>query len=660
MRYLITLAAAVFITTMSCAQTVEHLFLPNVLFKSDASIFSFDPQEDYIRNYGFSEYSITYDKSAYKLGINFMETPGSMEELSKSINAEIEASSGIKVYTNEMYKNFLLIQILDGGAAAQDSVRASHILLEGNANDPAEYQMLLAKADSLRNVILAKNNFAQLAAIYGTDGTKDRGGDLGWFTKGKMVKPFEDACFNGNVGDIQVITTQFGVHLVQINAKKLASQTPEETGSFIELALTIANGDFIISYNGMFTKKSDLSLDRLKKLIDSSTILTPEEADDLLKYPMTESMFVAAQTQAYQEQDENLYYALNTLFMTQFNFSEYFQLRRNYRTAYYSLSDFLDMIFNEDGKSELVRLRVLSHVGPDMEEIVNTFPNWEDKFYNSVGSELFKDSVYVAYVGITNLEQHIVAVNYYSMITEKPYTEIFQFTPSPNGWISKRVELPKELSGSNPETPAWDFESNYSSDIMVVNAWKANKYYIKSNSSNSNEWATVDQLPEGSTNFVMIEVGAELSNEIQYSNRSFHFPKTTGKGAVELDKVARMMTENGETYSCDEAMDMLETDNVEKLTNGQCCMDYTLANNLKTATGPELRAISSGLRAENIDADSEIEYFVFYVSNGKVIGANGVDFQNGKAVNLDKKVILKYLKTNKQASNLCLYSMMKY
>ena len=660
MRYLITLAAAVFITTMTCAQAVEHLFLPNVLFTSDASLFSFEPQEDYIRNYGFSEYSITYDKTAYKLGINFMETPGSMEELSKSISAEIEASSGIKVYTNEMYKNFLLIQILDGAAAPQDSVRASHILLEGNANDPSEYQMLLAKADSLRNVIIANNNFAQLAAIYGTDGTKDRGGDLGWFTKGMMVKPFEDACFSGKVGDIQVITTQFGVHLVQINAKKLASQSPEETGSFIELALTISNGDFIISYNGMFTKKSDLNLDRLKKLIDSSTILSPEEADGLLKYPMSESMFVAAQTQAYQEQDEDLYYALNTLYTTRFSFSEYFKLRRNYRTAYYSMSDFLDMIFNEDGNSDLIRLRILSHVGPDMEEIVNTFPNWQDKFYNSVGSELFKDSVYVAYVGITNLEQHLVAVNYYSMITEKPFTEIFQFIPSANGWSSKRVELPKGLGESNPEAPVWDFESNYNSDVMVINAWKTNKYYIKSNTANSTEWTAVDQLPAGSTNFVMIEVGAELSNEIEYSNRAFHFPKSTGKGALALDKVARTMTENGETYSCEEAADMLETDNVEKLTNGQCCMDYTLAGNLKSATSPELRAISSGLRAENIDADSELEYFVFYVSNGKVIGASGVDFQNGKSVSIDKKVILKYLKTNKQAVNLCLYSLMKY
>lgn len=661
MRYLLTLVATILISTFAMAQAVEHLFLPNVYFKSDASVFSFDPQEDYIRNYGFSEYAINYEKTDYKLGINFMETPGSLEELTKSINAEIAASSGIKVYTNEIYKDFLLIQLLDGEEAPQDSVRASHILLKGNANDPDEYQMLLAKADSLRNVILAKNNFAQLAAIYGTDGTKNTGGDLGWFAKGAMVKPFEDACFNGKVGDVQIVTTQFGVHLVQINAKKLAADfKPEEKGNFIELALTISHNDFIISVNGMFTKKEDLSLSRLKKVIDSMTILSPEESDKLLAYPMTEAMFVAAQNQAYLEQDENLYYALNTMFTTQFSFSEYFRLRRNYRTAYYSLSDFLDMLFNEDGNSELIRLRILSHVGPDMEEIVNTFPNWQDKFYNAVGSEIFKDSVYVAYVGITNPVDHIVAINYYSMITEKPFTEIYQFNPSANGWSSKRVELPKGLNTSTPEGPEWDFESTYGSDVMVVNAWKSNTYFIKSNASNASEWGTIKQLPEGSTNFVLVEVGSELSDDIQYSNRTFHFPQTTGKGAVALDKVARMMTENGETINCEEANGMMGVDNVEKLTNGQCCMDYTLAENLKRIAGPEFRAYSSTLLAENIDADSDLEYFVYYVSNGKVIGANGIEFKEGKPVSIDKKVILKYLKTQKEASNLCLFSLMKY
>jgi hypothetical protein len=660
MRYLITLLASVFITTMSIAQSVEHLFLPNVLFKSDASVFSFVPDEEYARNYSNSEYSLTFEKTDYKLGINFMDTPGSIEELRKSINAEIEGSPGIKVYANEIYKNFLIIQIKDGGSAPQDSVRASHILLEGNASDPQEYQLLLAKADSLRKVILAQNNFAQLAAIYGTDGTKDVGGDLGWFTKGMMVKPFEDACFNGKVGDIQVITTQFGVHLVQINGKKLAAEVSEETGTFIELALGIVDGDFMVSLNSMFTEKSKLDITRLKKMIDSCTFLTTEEADKMVGYPMTEQMFVAAQTQAYQQQDENLYYALNTLYSNQYSFSEYFGLKRNYRSAYYSMSDYLSMIFNEEGTSDLIRLRKLSGVSNDIEEIMNTFPGFQEKFYTTIGSEIFKDSVYVAFVGITNVADHIATINYYSMITELPNTQIYQFKSTPNGWTSANIALPKEINTSNPNGPEWDFESTFGSDVMVINAWNAHKYFIKSNTSGANDWAAIDQVPSTNTGLLMVELGAEISEDLQFSSTSFHFPSATSKAAAQLDKIARSMTENGQTYSCEEATSMFEMENVVKLTNGQCCMDYALAGNLKSETSPELRAFSSGLRAENIDADSDLEYFVFYVSNGKVIGASGVDFQNGKSVSIDKKAILKYLKTNKQAANLCLYSLMKY
>jgi hypothetical protein len=660
MRYLITLLASVFITTMSIAQSVEHLFLPNVLFKSDASVFSFVPDEEYARNYSNSEYSLTYEKTDYKLGINFMDTPGSMEELRKSINAEIEGSSGIKVYANEMYKNFLIVQIKDGGAAPQDSVNASHILLKVDVDNPQEYQKALAKADSLRNVILAKNNFAQMSAIYGTDGTKDVGGDLGWFTKGMMVKPFEDACFNGKVGDIQVITTQFGVHLVKINGKKLAAEVSDETGTFIELALAIVDGDFMVSLNSMVTEKAKLDINRLKKMIDSVTILTPAQADKMLGYPMNEQIFVAAQTQAYQEQNENLYYALNTLYSNQYSLSEYFSLKRNYRTAYYSMSDYLDMIFNEEGASDLVRLRKLSNVSNDMEEIMGAFPDFQEKFYTSIGSEIFKDSVYVAFVGFTNVADHIATINYYSMITELPNTEIYQFKSTTNGWTNTKIALPKEINTSNPNGPEWDFESTYGTDVMVVNAWNAHKYFLKSNTSSTSEWIAIDQVPTSNTELVMVELGADISDDVQFSSTSFYFPTATGKAAEQLDKIARSMTENGQTYSCEEAMSMFEMDNIVKLTNGQCCMDYALAGNLKAVTTPEMRALSSGLRAENIDADNDLEYYVFYVSNGKVIGASGVDLQNGKYVSLDKKAILKYLKTQKLASNLCLYSLMKY
>jgi len=94
-----------------------------------------------------------------------------------------------------------------------DSVQARHILV---AEKGAEGK---AKADSLKKVIVSNNNFAEMAAIYGTDGTKTNGGDLGMFTRGSMVKPFEDACFNGKVGEVQVVETSFGYHVLEVTKK---------------------------------------------------------------------------------------------------------------------------------------------------------------------------------------------------------------------------------------------------------------------------------------------------------------------------------------------------------------------------------------------------------------------------------------------------------
>lgn len=117
------------------------------------------------------------------------------------------------VFSNGQYKMVKVLDIKN----SPDSVKASHILL--NPATEGGVDKAKAKADSIAGLLARGGSFAELAAKFGTDGTKDKGGDLGTFARGAMIPAFEDAVFNGKTGDVKVVTTQFGVHVIKITGQ---------------------------------------------------------------------------------------------------------------------------------------------------------------------------------------------------------------------------------------------------------------------------------------------------------------------------------------------------------------------------------------------------------------------------------------------------------
>lgn len=96
-----------------------------------------------------------------------------------------------------------------------DSASASHILL--NPALEGGLDQARAKADSIRNLVLQGESFASLAIQFSIDeGSKINGGELGTFAPGMMVPDFENAVFNGRTGDVLVVNSQFGIHIIRI------------------------------------------------------------------------------------------------------------------------------------------------------------------------------------------------------------------------------------------------------------------------------------------------------------------------------------------------------------------------------------------------------------------------------------------------------------
>lgn len=108
-----------------------------------------------------------------------------------------------------------------------DSLRASHILIsyKGTNVNPATTltkEQAKAKADSIFNVV--KGNSAKFTEIASSAVNEDKtaaktAGDLNWFADGAMVPSFNQAVLDGKVGDVKVVESQFGYHIVKITGK---------------------------------------------------------------------------------------------------------------------------------------------------------------------------------------------------------------------------------------------------------------------------------------------------------------------------------------------------------------------------------------------------------------------------------------------------------
>jgi peptidyl-prolyl cis-trans isomerase C len=110
-----------------------------------------------------------------------------------------------------------------------ERVKASHILVRMQANaDAAEREKALAKATGILVDVKAGKDFAALAKQHSDDpGSGANGGDLGYFERGQMVPPFEQAAFSLPVGQTsELVQSDFGYHIIRVTDKQPGRTQP--------------------------------------------------------------------------------------------------------------------------------------------------------------------------------------------------------------------------------------------------------------------------------------------------------------------------------------------------------------------------------------------------------------------------------------------------
>jgi len=107
-------------------------------------------------------------------------------------------------------------------------VKASHILLRVEETDSESEKLTKRlRLEGILEEVRQGGDFAELAEMYSDGPSAPKGGDLGFFKRGAMVKPFEEAAFALEIGEVSdVVETPFGFHIIKVTERQPESYTP--------------------------------------------------------------------------------------------------------------------------------------------------------------------------------------------------------------------------------------------------------------------------------------------------------------------------------------------------------------------------------------------------------------------------------------------------
>jgi foldase protein PrsA len=146
-----------------------------------------------------------------------------------------------------------------------DAYLAAHPEIDSDKKNRARAEEVLKRAR-------AGEDFAKLAQEFSTDGSKDKGGDLGWFGHGDMVPEFEQAAYALKPGEISdVVQSKFGFHIIKLEEKKTETKdgkTEEKVHARHILISDAGSNPFAPPQTSREKAKAAIEQEKAKKVLD--------------------------------------------------------------------------------------------------------------------------------------------------------------------------------------------------------------------------------------------------------------------------------------------------------------------------------------------------------------------------------------------------------
>ncbi|HEX2867107.1 MAG TPA: peptidylprolyl isomerase [Ignavibacteriales bacterium] len=208
----------------------------------------------------------------------YSEAPATKDTLTPNmlppdaVDAFANAAPGSIIGPYATYEGYVVYKVLAKIPSNDTYVRASHILIPFKGDEAKAQQ----EANDIYNQLQAGADFSKMAREKSDDVASARkGGDLGWFGKGQMVKEFEDAAFNGPVGVVQKpFKSNFGYHIVKVTGKTSNKYVVERIVNKIKASASTADNAYQAANDFVYLVKKS-SFDQEAKTMNYRIMETP-------------------------------------------------------------------------------------------------------------------------------------------------------------------------------------------------------------------------------------------------------------------------------------------------------------------------------------------------------------------------------------------------
>jgi peptidyl-prolyl cis-trans isomerase D len=301
------------------SRSLEYVAFNSVANKDDSASF-YNQIKELAKGLG----AATND-SAYAASNSDVATPSawSLTELPESVKGSLSTFNPGGVYGP--FKDGNNYSILKYKGLAKDSlstVRASHILFSFTTKTDSAKAAVKAKALSILSQIKGGANFEMMAQTNGSDGTAQKGGDLGYFkNNGSMVKPFENAVFGFSGSGLlpNLVETDFGYHIIKVTeaksntkyrvsliSKVLGASSQTRDAAYSKAELFAANNNTAAKFKEAVKKEKLISLTADRVMEGASTINGMANAREITNWAFSDKGEIGAISNAFEINDSYL------------------------------------------------------------------------------------------------------------------------------------------------------------------------------------------------------------------------------------------------------------------------------------------------------------------------------------------------------------------